>query len=112
MTLSRGDVIWLRVDKIEGGLGKPHPAIVISSDAFNDSHPFGIIVRGSSDVPATLDSYEYVIKRAPGNGLDTDTVFYPIIQTAQWGRVDKKVGVVTPYQLKQILTRIRGILGL
>ena len=112
MTFSRADVVWLRVDKLEGGLGKLHPAIVISSNTFNDSHPFCIIVRGSSDVPVDPEPDEYVIKKTDGNGLDTDTVFYPIVQTAEWGRLRKKVGVVTPYQLKQIMARIGGILEL
>jgi mRNA-degrading endonuclease toxin of MazEF toxin-antitoxin module len=112
MTYSRGDVVWLRVDNIEGGLGKPHPAIVISSNTFNDSHSYGFIVRGSSRVPAHLAPDEYVIERALDNGLDADTVFLPIIQSAEWTRVLKKVGAVTPYQLGQIMGRLRGILEL
>lgn len=110
MTFSRGDVVWLRVDYVEGGVGKPHPAIVLSSDEFNDSHHWGIIVRGSHDIPRDPAPEESVIKRTPENGLDADTVFLPIIQSAKWSRVIKKVGVVPPYQLRQVVERLRRII--
>lgn len=112
MAHSRGDVIWLKVDKLEGGVGRQHPAIVISSNSFNDSHSYGFIVRGSSSVPISPEPDQYVIKRTPGNGLDEDTVFLPIIQSAEWTRVLKKVGAVTPYQLTQVMDRLRAIMEL
>lgn len=112
MTFSRGDVIWLRVDYLEGGVGKPHPAIVISSNEFNDSHEWGIIIRGSSDVPIDPDEEHYVIKKSRGNGRDRDTVFPPIVQSAKWTRVMKKVGTISPYQLKQLMDGISRVLGL
>jgi len=102
----------LKVDKLEGGVGRQHPAIAISSNAFNDSHNYGFIVRGSSSVPISPEPDQYVIKKTTGNGLDEDTVFLPIIQSAEWARILKKVGTVTPYQLTQIMDRLREILEL
>ena len=103
----------MKVDKLEGGVGRKHPAIVISSNTFNDSHSYGIIVRGSSSLPISPEPDQYVIKKTPGNGLDEDTVFLPIIQSTQWKpRVLKKVGTVSPYQLQEIMERLRAILEL
>lgn len=112
MTFGRGDVVWLRVDYVEGGLGKPHPAIVISNNPFNDTHDWGIIVRGSHEVPDHPDQYQTVIKKSSENGLDEDTVFLPIIQSAKWTRITKKVGALSPSELRRVIGRLGKIVEL
>jgi len=112
MTYSRGDIVWLRIDYIEGRVGKPHPALVISTNDFNDHHTWGIIVVMSSKVPANPRADEYVVNDWKGSGLDTATVVLPIIQSAKWDRVIKKAGELPPYEFRQVIERLRGVIEL
>jgi mRNA-degrading endonuclease toxin of MazEF toxin-antitoxin module len=100
MTFSRGDVVWLRTDNLEGGLGKRHPAVVVSNDNFNDSHNWGYIVRGSHTIPATPEREEVVIKRNRENGLAHDTVFSSILQSAKWKHMQTAGGKVRPIRIE------------
>lgn len=109
MNYSQGDVVWLRTDNIEGGLGKRHPCIVLSNNDFNDSHEWGILVRGSHTVPKQLLPEEYVIKRNKENGLDQDTVFGSIIFSAKWERITRVAGKIPPTQIRQLVRRIQDI---
>jgi len=102
--------VWLRTDNVEGGLGQSHPAVVISRDQFNDSHAWGVIVPGSSRVPADPEPEQLIVRRTRENGLDVDTVFLPVIQSARWERMTRKAGVLPPHQFKQLLSRVSGIL--
>lgn len=110
MSFSQGDVVWLKIDNLEGGLGKLHPCVVISGNAFNDSHEWGILVRGSHSVPTVLFPEEYVIRRNAVNGLERDTVFGSIIFGAMWERVTKLVGNIPPTQITELINRIHVIL--
>ena len=110
MSFSQGDVVWLRIDNLEGGLGTLHPCVVISGNAFNDSREWGILIRGSHSVPTVLFPEEYVIRRNAQNGLDKDTVFGSIIFGAKWERVTKLVGNIPPVQIAELINRLRAIL--
>lgn len=109
MSFSQGDIVWLKIDRLEGGLGSLHPAVVVSTDAFNDSHEWGYIVRGSHTIPASLLPEEYVIRRSAENQLDRDTVFGSILQSTHWARM-KSGGKVTPNQIRELIQRVRTIL--
>ena len=110
MSFSQGDLVWLRTDNLEGGLGALHPCVVLSDNEFNDSHDWGILVRGSHRVPLRPLPEEYVIKRTRANGLETDTVFGSIIFSAKWSRVDRSPGKIPPIHIRELLARVHRIL--
>ncbi len=112
MSFSQGDVVWLRIDKLEGGIGQRHPAVVLSADTFNDSHDWGYIVRGSHMIPAILLPEEYIIHRDGENRLDQDTVFGSILQSAKWSRMTTLGGKVPPVHLRELMARVTMVLGL
>ncbi len=109
MTYSRGDIVWLRIDYLEGRLGRPHPALVLSSNEFNDSHYWGIIAVMSSKVSLDPTEEEYVVKDWKGSGLDEPTMVLPIIQSARWDRVTRKAGQLPPYEFRQVVNLLRRV---
>jgi len=111
MSYSRGDVVWLRIDNLEGGVGRLHPAIVVSSDSFNDTHAWGVVIRGTSRVPQQIEDDQFLVAATPENGLDRDTLFLPIIQSTVWSRITKCVGKLPPHQLRQVMERVSAILA-
>jgi mRNA-degrading endonuclease toxin of MazEF toxin-antitoxin module len=111
MSFSRGDVVWLRTDNLEGGLGKVHPAVVISNNAFNDSHDWGYITRGSHLIPREPGPEDYVVKHDAENKLDRDTIFGAIVQSAHWSRMSTTGGKVRPRQLRALVDRVSRVLA-
>lgn len=111
MSFSQGDVAWLRTDNLEGGVGALHPCVVVSENTFNDSHDWGILVRGSHTIPARLLREEFVIRHNRENGLDRDTVFGSIVFSAKWDRVTRSPGKVPPAHIRELVSRICEILS-
>jgi mRNA interferase MazF len=63
--LKRGDVITVA---LQGDFGKPCPAVVVQSDAFNESHATVTIAPITSTViPAPL--FRIMVDPSPANGL-------------------------------------------
>jgi len=89
--LRRGDVVTVA---LQGDFGKPRPAVIVQSDAFNESHATITVVPITSTViPAPL--FRITVDPSPANGLRRiSQVMVDKIVTVQRERVGKAVGTL------------------
>ena len=89
--MRRGDVVTVA---LQGDFGKPRPAVIVQSDAFNESHATITVVPITSTViPAPL--FRITVDPSPANGLRRiSQVMVDKIVTVQRERVGKAVGTL------------------
>ncbi|MBS0522927.1 MAG: type II toxin-antitoxin system PemK/MazF family toxin [Proteobacteria bacterium] len=89
--MRRGDVITVA---LQGDFGKPRPAVIVQSDAFNESHATITVVPITSTViPAPL--FRITVDPSPANGLRrVSQVMVDKIVTVRRERVGKAVGAL------------------
>ena len=89
--MRRGDVVTVA---LQGDFGKPRPAVIVQSEAFNESHATITVVPITSTViPAPL--FRITVDPSPANGLRRiSQVMVDKIVTVQRERVGKAVGTL------------------
>lgn len=89
--MRRGDVVTVA---LQGDFGKPRPAVIVQSDAFNESHATITVVPITSTViPAPL--FRITVDPSPANGLRRiSQVMADEIVTVRRERVGRAVGTL------------------
>ena len=91
---------------------KKRPAIVISSDNYNQSKPDIILIAVTSQVNVTLQFGEVLIDDWAGAGLIKSSVIKPVITTLQRNLVIRTLGKLQSpdfQELKNILQQIINV---
>jgi mRNA interferase MazF len=91
-TYKFGDVILVPFPFTDQSTSKKRPAIVISSDNYNQSKPDIILIAVTSQVNVTLQFGEVLIDDWSGAGLIKSSVIKPIITTLQRNLVIRTLG--------------------
>jgi mRNA interferase MazF len=91
-TYKFGDVILVPFPFTDQSTSKKRPAIVISSDNYNQNKPDIILIAVTSQLNVTLRFGEVLIDDWAGAGLIKPSVVKPIITTLQHNLVIKTLG--------------------
>jgi len=107
----RGDVVLVRfIFTDESGI-KRRPALIISSDAYNQHRQETIISAITSRLDRTLIG-DYLMKKWQEAGLLSPSVATGIIRTIKQSMIDHKLGTMPRDELEEIDTQLRIALEL
>ncbi|MFM9940211.1 MAG: type II toxin-antitoxin system PemK/MazF family toxin [Hyphomicrobiaceae bacterium] len=103
--MNRGDVVTVA---LQGDFGKPRPAVIIQSDAFNASHAtISILPITSTIVSAPL--FRITVEPSAANGLrSVSQVMTDKIVSVRHERLGVKIGVLD----REVMSRIGRSLAL
>jgi len=108
---SRGDIVLVIFDFADGSGAKRRPAVIVSSDAYNNGRDEAIFaaVTGRTDRVLVGD---HLIADWQGAGLFFPSVATGIIRTIKQSIIDRKLGSMTISDMAAIDSRLRLILDL
>lgn len=112
ITYKFGDVILVPFPFTDQSTIKKRPAIVISSDNYNQSKPDIILIAVTSQVNVTLQFGEVLIDDWASAGLIKSSVIKPVITTLQRNLVIRTLGKLQSpdfQELKNILQQIINV---
>lgn len=81
ITFNKGDVILIPFPFTDLSATKQRPALIVSSDQFNNKHNDVIVMAISSQIPYQIPEDEYLLSSA-----DTKTLDYPESLLLNWAR--------------------------
>jgi mRNA interferase MazF len=111
ISYKRGEVVLVPFPFTDLSTTKQRPALVISSDSFNATHPDLIVVAITSQVPNNLGSDEFLIPQAelPACGLPKSSILkLSKIITLHQRLLIKSIGRVSNATLETILHQVRS----
>ena len=113
MSFSRGDIVKCWSPRHDPNRGpKKRFALVLSHDEYNDEHDHGVMVAISTGVPNQPLPGVHQVKDWHAVGLDKESVVVPWLWTLEWDAVDVKTGVLSPYELGQVIDRLREVVAI
>ena len=113
MTYSRADVLKALVPRLSPQRGpKRRYALVLSANAYNDSHDHGVLVAISTGIPTEPLVGVHVIADWKSLGLDRPSVVTPWLWTLEWDAVIEKVGQMSPHEFGQVIERLREVVSI
>ena len=105
----RGDVV---LTALSGDYGKPRPALVVQSDLFNAAHASLVLCPITSELTG-LTLFRIALTASAANGLRKNSeVMIDKIAAARRERIRRRVGRLSPDQMKAIDRALRLFLGL
>lgn len=108
MNLQRGDIV---VMALAGDYGKPRPAVVVQSNLFDALESITLCPITSYTVDAPL----FRLALLPNNINHLGRQSYVMVDkiaTVKKGKIDKKIGALTVYELDQLDQQLRRFLDL
>jgi mRNA interferase MazF len=111
ITYKFGDVILVPFPFTDQSTSKKRPAIVISSDNYNQSKPDIILIAVTSQVNANLQFGEVLIDDWAGAGLIKSSVVKPIITTLERKLVIRKLGELQSPDLQALENILQQIIN-
>lgn len=111
MTYEFGDVVLIPFPFTDQSTIKKRPAVIVSSNAYNQRHIDVILMAITSQTKATDYPDNLVIQNWQRAGLLKPSVIKPIITTVDRSLILRKLGVLTiqdQQALKSLLTQILG----
>ena len=108
---SRGDVVLVSFVFPDEAGAKRRPAVVVSSDAYNEGRREAIIAAITSRTDRTLVG-DHPISDWQGAGLLFPSVATGIIRTIHQGMIARKLGTMAASDMRAIDGKLRYILGL
>jgi mRNA interferase MazF len=112
MTYSFGDVLLVPFPFTNQRMAKKRPAIVVSSDRYNQQHIDLILMAVTSQTGSLTYTDNLVIHSWQQAGLLKPSVIKPIIMTAESNLILKKLGTLTLSDQQALQKLISQILGL
>ena len=108
----RGQVYIADLDPFFGReIHKKRPVLIISTNDYNQSTPYVVIIPSSSIIPLTITP-EMVFISKP-KGFDKESVFLPLyIRNIDKDRLIKKIGTLSKNKFQQVEDAVKLILGL
>jgi mRNA interferase MazF len=109
LILRRGDVV---ICAFSGDYGKPRPAVVVQSNAFNQAHESVALCPMTSDLTG-LELFRVPIPRSETSGLQSDSeVMVDKIVASKRIRIRNRIGRLTSGQLNSLDAALRSWLDL
>jgi len=106
--VTRGDLVTIAVS---GDYGKPRPALVIQSDAF-DQHPSVTVLPLTSELPPT-PLFRVTVAAGDATGLHTTSqIMVDKAIAVPRVKLGSKIGQVDPETMAMVSEALRGFLGL
>jgi mRNA interferase MazF len=110
-TYKFGDVILVPFPFTDQSTSKKRPAIVISSDDYNQNKPDIILIAVTSQVNANLQFGEVLIDDWAGAGLIKSSVVKPIITTLERNLVIRTLGKLQSLDLQVLENILKQIIN-
>ena len=107
--MQRGDLVTVAAT---GDYGKPHPAVIVQTDAFPDSHASVVVCQLTSELVEAPD-FRITIDRQPENGLRlTSQVMADKPVTIRRERIGQKIGRLDNQDMARLSAALAFVLGL
>jgi mRNA interferase MazF len=108
---SRGDIVLVNFTFADDSGVKRRPAIIVSSEAYNNGRDEAIIAAITSRTDRVLLD-DHLINNWQGAGLLFPSVVTGIIRTIKQSMIDRKLGSMTLQDMNAADSKLRLILGL
>jgi len=108
----RGDILLVPFPFSDQTSTKQRPALVISVDLFQEQGPDLLIMAITSQVGAPLKLGEFLIRDWRSAGLIKPSAIKAAISTIEVKLVHRQLGCLSDYDLRQLNTSLRELLGL
>jgi len=108
---SRGDIVLVNFTFADDSGVKRRPAIIVSSEAYNNGQDEAIIAAITSRTDRVLLD-DHLINNWQGAGLLFPSVVTGIIRTIKQSMIDRKLGSMTLQDMNAADSKLRLILGL
>ena len=108
---SFGDIVLVPFPFTDQSATKKRPAVVISSNAYQDTRPDLIIMAVTSQVRSTSAIGEMHIRGWKGAGLIKPSVVKPVITTIEASLVLRRLGRLELQEQQTLRTAISTIVG-
>ena len=108
---SRGDIVLVNFTFADESGVKRRPAIIVSSEAYNNGRDEAIIAAITSRTERVLVG-DHLIADWQGAGLLFPSVVTGIIRTIKQSMIDRKLGSMTLPDMNAVDSKLRLILGL
>lgn len=113
MTYSRGDIVKCWFPRHDPNRGpKKRYALVLSHSEYNDHNDHGVMVAISTGVPDRPALGVHQIRDWHAVGLDRESAVVPWLWTLEWDVVEGKTGALSPYELGQVIERLREVVAI
>jgi len=110
-TYNFGDILLVPFPFSDQTSSKKRPAVVISSQTYNQQKPDLIIMAITSQITADLSFDELGILDFSGAGLIKPSVIKPVISTIEKSLVIRKLGQLLESDRENLINIIKTILG-
>jgi mRNA interferase MazF len=113
MTICKfGDVILVPFPFTDGSTSKKRPAIVISSDNYNQSKPDLILIAITSQVSTVLQFGEALVSDWAAAGLLKPSVIKPVIATVENNLVIRTLGKLQSLDFQTLESILKQIINM
>jgi mRNA interferase MazF len=111
-TYRRGDVVLVPFPFSDQSTTKKRPAVVISSNRYNETSPDIVILAVTSKVEKSVDIGECLVSDWKEAGLLKPSAIKPAISTIEQTLVLKKLGALSPRDSSSMDKALKGFLDL
>ncbi len=108
----RGDVVLVRFPFSDASGQKERPAIVLSTDIYHQNWHEVLVVAVTSQQPKTLRPTDYFLQDWAIAGLNRPSWVRSHLATVHFRLIIRKLGTLTPRDLKGVEKAVRLALGL
>ena len=108
---SRGDIVLVRFVFADEDGAKQRPGLIVSTDRYNQGRQDAILAAITSNVGRLLIG-DYKIKAWREAGLLFPSTVTGIIRTIKQEMIVRKIGELSDYDLGELETKFRNVLGL
>lgn len=109
----RGDVVWVRLDPVEGSeQGGRRPALVISPDLINEHSPVVLVAAITSRKAEKVYPFEALVLPPEGGLKERSKVLLMQLRSLDKRRLDGILGHLQPETLRQVDEALKIATGL
>lgn len=108
----RGDIILIPFPFSDQTTTKRRPAVIISSNAYNNTSSDIVIMAITSQIERTFEIGECLINDWQGSGLLKPSAIKPAISTIEQKLILKKLGTLSPEDLISMENALKELLDL
>ena len=112
MSYRRGDVVLVRIDFTDGSGGKWRPAVIVSTNTYNDHSPDILIASITSNLAALPHPGDCILKDWQLAGLIKESLAQTKLATVEASVIGRSLGALSPADLSTLSSGLREALGL
>ncbi|MED7789647.1 type II toxin-antitoxin system PemK/MazF family toxin [Francisella sp. 19X1-34] len=111
MSYNFGDIVLVNFPFTNLKKTKKRPAVIISSEEYNNNRPDVILMAITSQIRTPLDFGSSYIVKWQESGLPKPSLLKPLIATIEQEYIDKKLGSLVYADKENLLCNIHDLLG-